>query len=149
MNLVDSHVPLNTLFSGLRQRTLSCVELTRFMLDRIEAHNPVVNCYLDVFAEQALETAEARDRELDSGEDRGPLHGIPVAIKDIFDLPGHRASGGSRIERPALPIDGMRARHFDAGLTAGDPSAFPMLEADATGLRVCARCNYRELCGRG
>ena len=72
------------------------------MLDRIETHNPVVNCYLDVFAQQALETAEARDRELDSGKDRGPLHGIPVAIKDIFDFPGHRASGGSRIERPAL-----------------------------------------------
>ena len=131
----------------------SCVDLTRLMLDRIERHNPVINCYLEVFAQDALETAEVRDHELERGEDRGPLHGIPVAIKDIFDLPGHRASGGSRIERPPLASQPtVVSRLEDAGAVILGVLNLDELAAGGTGENAhFGRCtnpwNPEHVCG--
>src|SRR5688500_8604849 len=64
---------------------LSPVELTRAYLERIERVDPQVNSYITVLAEQALAQARSLEAELSRGRRRGPLHGIPVALKDNID----------------------------------------------------------------
>ena len=66
----------------IRSREISPVELTRALLDRIAAIDPQVNAYIPVAADLALEQARAAEREIARGDYRGPLHGIPVALKD-------------------------------------------------------------------
>jgi hypothetical protein len=66
-------------------------------------------------------------------------------------LDEHRFSGAeieALAQRMAASIEEMAALHFDAGLSLGDPADFPMVDADEAGLKVCAGCGYRELCGR-
>jgi len=87
----------------LRGGELSPVELTRAYLDRIEALDHRLHSYLHVAREGALERARSAERELGRGEWRGPLHGIPVALKDIFDTAGVPTTGGSRIYRDRVP----------------------------------------------
>ncbi len=68
----------------LRRKQISPVELTRAMLDRIERLDPQLHAYLTVLPERALQRAAEAERELGKGRDRGPLHGIPIAVKDLF-----------------------------------------------------------------
>ncbi|HET6192971.1 MAG TPA: amidase family protein, partial [Trebonia sp.] len=79
----------------LRSGRISSVELTRTALDRIEAHNTALNAVVTVTAELALEAARRADRDLRAGRDRGPLHGIPVGLKDVIDVRGVRTTMGS------------------------------------------------------
>ena len=69
----------------IRQRKVSPVEVTQLTLDRIERLNPTINAYYTVFAEQALALARSAEAEIAAGVYRGPLHGIPIAIKDIYE----------------------------------------------------------------
>ena len=87
----------------LRARELSCAELARGSLDQIAALQPSTNAFLTVTADAALARAAELDRELAAGRDRGPLHGIPVAIKDCFDTAGVRTTQGSRYFENAVP----------------------------------------------
>jgi aspartyl-tRNA(Asn)/glutamyl-tRNA(Gln) amidotransferase subunit A len=80
---------------GLRSGRISSVELTRAALDRIEAHNRALNAVVTVTAELVLEAARRADRDLRAGRDRGPLHGIPVGLKDVIDVRGVRTTMGS------------------------------------------------------
>ena len=80
---------------ALRSGRISSVELTRTALDRIEAHNTTLNAVVTVTAELALEAARRADRDLRAGRDRGPLHGIPVGLKDVIDVRGVRTTMGS------------------------------------------------------
>lgn len=72
----------------LRSGATTSVELTREALDRIERHDPALHSFVLVTGEHALRRARQADRELRSGLDLGPLHGIPYALKDIFDVEG-------------------------------------------------------------
>ena len=87
----------------IRRRALSPVELTRAYLDRIQARNPELRCYLTVLAEQALAAASAAERDIGAGHYRGPLHGIPVALKDLVMTRGIRTTCGSRILKDWVP----------------------------------------------
>ena len=71
---------------GFRARSWSPVDVVRAALERIEATEPALHAWVLVDPEQALAAAEQAERELGSGSDRGPLHGIPIGIKDIFDV---------------------------------------------------------------
>ena len=82
--------------AGLAAREFSSVELTQHMLDRIEAHNPALNAYVTVTAEQALAQAAAADLRIAAGE-AGALTGVPIAHKDIFCTQGVRTSCGSKM----------------------------------------------------
>ncbi|CAK0747343.1 Glutamyl-tRNA(Gln) amidotransferase subunit A [Gammaproteobacteria bacterium] len=84
------------LAAGLSRRAFSSVELTQYFLDRIQAYNPVLNAFISVTSEQALDQARAADRRLALGE-TGPLLGIPIAHKDIFCTQGVLTSCGSRM----------------------------------------------------
>ncbi|MCI0529840.1 MAG: hypothetical protein L0Y56_20545, partial [Nitrospira sp.] len=81
----------------LSQGKLSPVELVKSLLDRIDALEPKLQAWVTLDREGALETAERCAQELNQGNRRSPLHGIPIGIKDIFYTKGLRTTLGSRI----------------------------------------------------
>ncbi|MQA29326.1 MAG: hypothetical protein GEU82_05715, partial [Luteitalea sp.] len=81
----------------LRAREISALDITDRCLREIEAGNPRLNAFILVLAEAARRDAVAADRELAAGRDRGPLHGVPVSIKDLFDLRGTPTTAASRV----------------------------------------------------
>ena len=87
----------------LRAREISAVELTRESLQRIRQHQPLLNAFITVTEELALEQARRADEELSRGVDRGPLHGIPYALKDLFKTRGIRTTAGSKIFADYIP----------------------------------------------
>ncbi len=88
---------------ALRANELSPLELTDAYLRRIERLNPRVNAYLTVTAERAREDARRAGEELAAGKARGPLHGIPIAHKDLYETAGIRTTGGSKIHAEHVP----------------------------------------------
>ncbi|MGQ3290991.1 MAG: amidase family protein, partial [Shinella sp.] len=81
--------------SAIASGSLSSEALVRECLSRIERLNPIVNAFSQVFAEEALEEARACDREAAEGRFRGPLHGIPMGVKDLFFVADHVCQRGS------------------------------------------------------
>jgi aspartyl-tRNA(Asn)/glutamyl-tRNA(Gln) amidotransferase subunit A len=88
---------------GLRARRFSAVELANEALARIGRLDGELRAFIMVTGEQALEQALRADRELAEGTDRGPLHGIPVALKDLFFTQGVRTTAGSRVYENFVP----------------------------------------------
>jgi len=91
-----------------RRRKLSPVELTQFLLARIERLNPQLNAYITVTADLALSQAKQAERELFAPRgrkrrDRGPLHGIPISLKDNIYTAGIRTTAGSKILKDFIP----------------------------------------------
>jgi aspartyl-tRNA(Asn)/glutamyl-tRNA(Gln) amidotransferase subunit A len=87
----------------LRARDISAVELAQESLRRIREAQPRLNAFITVTGELALEQARRADRELACGIDRGPLHGIPYALKDLFATRGIRTTCGSKIFANRIP----------------------------------------------
>jgi aspartyl-tRNA(Asn)/glutamyl-tRNA(Gln) amidotransferase subunit A len=90
---------------SLRARKISSVELTRACLDRIQTFNPKIDAWITVMREQALAQAKALDQELASGHLRGPLHGIPIGLKDNIDAAGVRTTAGSKTLAGNIPTE--------------------------------------------
>lgn len=88
-------VTISELGLALRRGTTSSVQLVRAALRRIEDRNPTVNAFVLVDSAGALAAAEQADAELAAGRDRGPLHGVPVAVKDLIDIAGLPTTCGS------------------------------------------------------
>lgn len=88
---------------ALRSRQVSSVELTRQCLDQIGKLNPVLNAFITVTGDSALARARELDRELAQGVDRGPLHGIPIAHKDLMWTKGVRTTSGSKLFADFVP----------------------------------------------
>ena len=89
--------PATELASRIRRRDLSPVEVTDAFLDRIRARNDRINAYVTVIESDARGRAREAERAVGSGRPLGPLHGVPVAIKDLFDFKaGVRNTFGSR-----------------------------------------------------
>ena len=84
---------------AIRARQLSSVEATRHCLEQIERWQPRLNCVISLDAEEALARAAALDEDLARGNCHGPLHGVPLAHKDIFYRAGKVSTGGSEIRR--------------------------------------------------
>lgn len=87
----------------IRRRELSPVELTNFFLERIHKLQPVLNAYITIAKNWALRQAEQAEKEISGGCYRGPLHGIPINIKDIIYTQGVRTTAGSRILKRFVP----------------------------------------------
>ena len=87
----------------LRAGRVSSVELTRESLQRIGRLNPALNAFITVTEELALAQAAQADAELAAGQDRGPLHGIPIAYKDLFLTRGIRTTDGSKLYENYVP----------------------------------------------
>jgi aspartyl-tRNA(Asn)/glutamyl-tRNA(Gln) amidotransferase subunit A len=89
----------------LRDRDISPVELTQHCLVLIEKLNPALNAFITVTADRALERARVAEREIFRGDYRGPLHGIPIGIKDIVDTAGVRTTAGSALFKDRIPTE--------------------------------------------
>ena len=87
----------------MRARTVSPVEVTEAHLARIERLNPTLNAFVTVMAAEAREAARRADAEIAAGHWRGPLHGVPIGVKDIFDTAGVRTTQGSSFYRDNVP----------------------------------------------
>ena len=91
------------LAAAVRRREVSCVEVMEAQLARIEAINPLLNAIVTLDAELGLREAAAADAALARDEAPGPLHGLPMAIKDLEDTAGMRTTYGSPIYRDHVP----------------------------------------------
>src|SRR5512140_541655 len=94
---------LQSLAADLRARCVSSRELVTQALRQIECLDSKLNAFITVTGEAALREADERDRELASGIDRGPLHGIPIAHKDLMRTAGVRTTAGSKIYADYIP----------------------------------------------
>ena len=87
----------------LRTGELTCTRLAHACLERIDALQPRLNAFLTITADAALAQAQALERELRAGADRGRLHGIPIVYKDCLDTAGVRTTMGSRLFAERIP----------------------------------------------
>ncbi|MGB6451066.1 MAG: amidase [Steroidobacteraceae bacterium] len=94
---------LETLASRIASGALSPVDVTRYMLDRIARLDRHLKSYATVTAEQALAEARSAEREIRAGRYRGPLHGVPIAVKDLFYTKGVRTMGGTPVRKNFVP----------------------------------------------
>ena len=78
----------------IARRELSPIELTQAHLERIQELDGRLNCFITLTLELALERARQAEAEAKRGENRGPLHGIPLALKDLYDTRGVRTTAG-------------------------------------------------------
>ena len=90
---------------ALRAGTVSSVALTQHALARIAALDPLLHSFVLVTKERALADAERADRELKSGIDKGPLHGVPYALKDIYNTAGIRTTCHSKLLLDHVPAE--------------------------------------------
>jgi len=97
--------PAAELASRIRRGDLSSIEVVEAHLSRIEERNDAINAYVHVAADRAREAAREADRAVGSGEALGPLHGVPVAIKDLNDVAGMPTTDGSVPLADNVPAD--------------------------------------------
>lgn len=94
---------IHDLSKKISRRELSPVDVAQAHLARIDALNPRVNAFTTVAHERALSEAKAAEEEIAAGEIRGPLHGVPIGVKDIIDTAGVRTTQGSSFFRDNVP----------------------------------------------
>lgn len=86
----------------IAQRKVSSLDVTQALLSRIENLDPKLKSYVTVLSAEALKDARRADREIANGKSRGPMHGVPVAVKDLCDMKGQVTTAGMPINRNAL-----------------------------------------------
>ena len=101
----------------IRDRRVSPVEVIDAHLPRIEATEPTLNSFITLLPEHARDAARRAEAQIQAGNYRGPLHGIPVGLKDLFDTAGVRTTSGSRILDNFIPQEDctVAARFQQAG----------------------------------
>src|SRR5713226_5520242 len=96
-------------------RTLSPVDAVDALIGRIRRRNPVLHAYIAVYEADARLAAEAADKAIRAGHRVGPLHGVPIALKDLVDLEGRVTTGGSKVwEKRVSPVTATLARRLIA-----------------------------------
>ena len=102
-NLDLSYLTIAEAAAGLRRKQFSAIELADACLDRIDAIDSKLHSFITPTADLALEQARQAQRELGSGTDRGPLHGIPIALKDLYATKGIRTTCHSAVLENWIP----------------------------------------------
>jgi len=106
---------LTEVAEAIRRKKVSAVEVTRACLDRIDAVQPKVNCYISVERAAVLRAARKADEDVAKRRKLGPLHGVPLAHKDMYYRKGKVSTGGSKILRDYRPqIDSTAAARLQA-----------------------------------
>jgi aspartyl-tRNA(Asn)/glutamyl-tRNA(Gln) amidotransferase subunit A len=115
MTITD--LTIGELAPRLASRELSSSDITAACLERIAAENGRVNAFISVLADQARADASRADAEIAAGRYRGPLHGVPISLKDLIDLAGAPTTAASRVleGRVATADAAVTARLLDAG----------------------------------
>lgn len=103
------HLTIRQASELLSRRELSPVDLTRAFLDRIEATDDRLHSFITVLGEEALGQARTAEAEILRGGYKGPLHGIPIALKDLYDTAGVRTTAGSRVDIDRVPVEDATA----------------------------------------
>jgi aspartyl-tRNA(Asn)/glutamyl-tRNA(Gln) amidotransferase subunit A len=106
------------LSTAISTRELSPIEATEAFLARIAAQDQQLHAYIDVYADDAKLAAEAADKAIRSGHQVGPLHGVPIALKDLIDIEGRVTTGGSAVwrERRSPATATLARKFFAAGM---------------------------------
>jgi aspartyl-tRNA(Asn)/glutamyl-tRNA(Gln) amidotransferase subunit A len=103
---------------GIRSGSVTSTQLTQACLDRIRIYNPKVDAFITVLGERALAQSAQMDAEAKEGKYRGPLHGIPIALKDNIDTAGIRTTAASKVYDDRVPTeDAEVARRLSAAGT--------------------------------
>ncbi|MEK6235869.1 MAG: amidase, partial [Planctomycetales bacterium] len=112
-----SRMSLLEVAAALRRRDVTSSRLVDHCLARVEIHEPRIRAWVSVDAVRALDEAKRLDEELAAGKDRGPLHGIPIGVKDIVDVAGLPTAAGSPLlgKEPARQDARVVARLREAG----------------------------------
>ncbi len=87
----------------IREKTVSPVEVVESCLKRVETLNPTMNAFITVMADDARDQARAAEKAINAGKWRGPLHGLPVGVKDFFDTAGVATTAGSEQFKDRVP----------------------------------------------
>lgn len=112
---IDAFQSCEALSRALSAGAASSVELVEMYLGRIAALDGKLHAFVDVFGKQARLAAEAADRQRKAARVAGPLHGIPLAIKDLFDYAGHPTQAGSRaLDAPSAAATATVVRRLEA-----------------------------------
>lgn len=112
--MLANELSLSEAAEAIEARSLSPVALTEATLDRIASADGELGAYVVVLAERARAAAAEAEREIAAGRYRGPLHGIPFAVKDLYDVTGlpttasSRARAGHRAERDSALVARLR-----------------------------------------
>ncbi len=105
----DPFAPLHMVGAAIAAREVSPTELTELMLARIARHDPALNAFQLVLADEARAAAAAAEREIAAGRYRGPFHGVPFAIKDLLATAGIATTAGSKILADWVPDEDATA----------------------------------------
>jgi aspartyl-tRNA(Asn)/glutamyl-tRNA(Gln) amidotransferase subunit A len=97
------HTSLRGLSTLIHRQEVSPVEATQAVIDRVQKFDMQLNSYITLLGDQAMAQAQAAEQEILDGHYRGPLHGIPIAVKDLFYTKGIRTTAGSKILSDFLP----------------------------------------------
>ena len=89
----------------IQNQELSPVELTQAFLDRIQQTDDQLHSFITVLSEQAVADARLAESEILQGHYKGPLHGIPFALKDLYDTAGIKTTSGSRVDINRIPTE--------------------------------------------
>jgi aspartyl-tRNA(Asn)/glutamyl-tRNA(Gln) amidotransferase subunit A len=101
----------------VQSKEISPVEIIEAHLTRIDATEPVLNSFITLLADQARKAARQAEKDIQAGRYKGPLHGIPVALKDLYNTGGVRTTSGSRIFDTFIPAEDctVAAKFHQAG----------------------------------
>ena len=105
------HASIAQLAGSIRKGKISPVELIEATLGAIDRCEPQLNAFITVFHEEGLQSARNVEAEIRNGKDLGPLHGMPIALKDIISVEGTRSTAGSNFFAEESP-------QFDAALVS-------------------------------
>lgn len=103
------HLTLETVSQDIRSSATSPIDVVQSSLDRIAGEGAPLNAFISVATDTAREVAQTREAELAAGHWRGPLHGVPVAVKDFFDTAGLRTTAGTEAMRDRVPDQDAKA----------------------------------------
>ena len=114
---IDDILTITEAAEAISSRRLSAVELTESLLHRVEDWQSTLKAFITVTADHALDQARAADAEISAGKYRGPLHGIPFGLKDIYATSGILTTAHSRILKDNIPDENCAPvdRLYDAG----------------------------------
>ena len=92
-------LPVAQLGALIRERKASPVEVVSSYLDRVDELDGRIHAFITVMRDEALDAAHRAEKDIAAGTYRGPLHGVPIGLKDIYYTRGTRTTGGSKIRR--------------------------------------------------
>ena len=96
------YLTVHQLSAALRSRRLSSGEMVNTLLDRIATHDQKLHAFVALYPDEARLAAEAADTAIRAGHAVGPLHGIPIALKDLVEIEGRVTTGGSKVWQDRL-----------------------------------------------